>query len=199
MSLKQNIQPDPAFSDFLALSRDICLKPRVTVRAIVNRNPRFYQREIILSSAVLAGLLSWPQGAEWIVLSTLLNLVLFVISLYATAFLIWMTGKPFLKGQARFEELCAALVWAMVPMLFGSMLAFLASLFGAGIGVDILQLLFMLYSVHLMIFTVAEVQRFSLGKSVLNQFLAMVLMLLPLLPFAGALIIALKTMMPLSF
>lgn len=171
--------PRPEKPDFFVLCRDICIRPRATIRAIVEYDPACMHRDMILAVSVTSGLLGFRGGSDMMVLEFGLNLVLLVISIYSTALLIWITGKP-LGGKATFMQICAAIIWPMSPTLAGTIIAFVLMMFTEGFLPDIVQLLSLLYSFHLMNYTLAEVQEMSHWNSFINQVLAIILPLLPL-------------------
>ena len=164
----------------IPISKDIWRHPRQTIRRVVDYDPKFGQREIILTLSAVSGLLALPQGFDMALLEAVLNFILLIASIYSMAALLWITGKP-MGGKAGFQELNAAMVWPMVPAIWGTLIAFLL-LNTEQIG-DIVQGLFYLYSFHIMVETVAEVQGFSSWRSFFSQLLALILSILPFLFF----------------
>lgn len=178
--------------NLLALSRQIWMQPRLTIRQVVDYNPQLGQREIILTLAGVSGLLALPQGIGMMLLEFGLNLILLFISIYPMAWLLWLTGKP-LGGKAGFGELCAAMIWPMVPSIIGCLFAL--PLLNTELAGDLIQALFYLYSFHIMVQTVAEVQGFSGWRSFFNQLFALLISLLPFLLFWNQIYSILKTLM----
>jgi hypothetical protein len=178
MSNPSHLAPDnPLLTerpDFWDCAQGMCLHPRVTIRRIVDYDPLYGQ--VILMGALTLSLaaLDLKNGLLAFLGSALLNGSVYVLSLYSTALLFWVSGKP-LQGKARLTEMCAAVVWSMTPALLGNVLTFatlpvLGDAWGIAIG-----LIAYLYAFQLMLATVAEVQRFTLVQSFLNQLLAMIL------------------------
>jgi hypothetical protein len=166
--------------DLMAMSRLIWVHPRRAVRQVVDYNPWLGQKEIIAVLCGVSGLLALPQGLGMMALEILLNLLLLIISIYPMAWLLWLTGKP-MGGKASFSDLCAAMVWPMIPAIAGTLLAI--PLLGMETVGELVQGVFYLYSFHIMVQTVAEVQGFNGWQSFLNQLFALILSLLPLLFF----------------
>lgn len=174
--------------DFLLMTRPVLWElaqkiwrhPREVIRQVVAYDPWLGQRQIILVLSAVSGLLALPQGIEMMLLEFVLNLILLIASIHSMAWLLWITGKP-LGGKAKISELCAAMTWPMIPAIWSCVLAI--PLLGTALWGDLLQGLFYLISFHLMVQTVAEVQGFSGWRSFLNQLLALILSLLPLLFF----------------
>lgn len=192
--------PEPEETDFLALAREIWLKPRETIRTIVDYDPRYLQRGIVLALSAGSALLALRDGPMFMALEFILNYLLWIASIFGTALLLWLTGKP-LGGKATFQELVAALTWSMIPALLGLLFAFAMRLAGGAFdtNADIMQLLLYLYSFHLMVFTTAEVQGFSYWKSVLNQFLVLLVMIIPVILFMNVIMQFVGKYVPLPF
>lgn len=166
--------------NLISLAQDIWRHPKAVVRQVVDYDPWFGQKEIILILSGVSGLLALPSGVDMMVLEIILNLVILILSIYSMAWLLWITGKP-LGGKATMAELCAAMVWPMVPAIWGTLFAL--PLLGAEPWGDVLQGVVYLYSFHIMIHTVAEVQAFNEWRSFWNQLFALILSLLPVLFF----------------
>jgi hypothetical protein len=192
--------PDAEETDFLELVRDIWLKPRETIRVIVDYDPRYLQRGLILALSLASGLLALRDGLGMMMLETLLNCVVWIISIYGTAGLLLLTGK-LLQGKATFAELSAALTWSMIPALAGLLAAFALRLAGGmfDMGGDVLQVLLSLYSFNLWVVTVAEVQQFPTWKAGLNHLLVLLVLLLPVLFFIGPILDFFRKLIPGSF
>lgn len=166
--------------ELMALAKEVWVRPRAVVRQVVDYDPWWGQREIILVLSGVSGLLALPQGLDMMLLEVVLNLALLILSIYSMAWLLWLTGKP-MGGKASVAELCAAMTWPMVPSILGTLLA-LPLLNAEPLG-DLLQGVFYLYSFHIMVQTVAEVQGFGSWRSFFNQLFALIISLLPLLFF----------------
>lgn len=188
--------PPPEFS---RLAKEIWLRPRATIRTVVDYHPRYKQREIILYFSLAGGLESWRSGADisqylgfspllaiggLVLTSTLLDFIVLLISLYGTAWLLKITNRM-MDGKASFDELATALTWAMVPALFGVIFSVAASLLGDLLGwlPTVIELVLLMYSLNLMVFTVAEVQQYSVRQSIIHQLIILAILLLPLLLF----------------
>ncbi|HEY9688192.1 MAG TPA: YIP1 family protein [Coleofasciculaceae cyanobacterium] len=189
--------PDAEETDFLELARNIWLKPRETIRVIVDYDPRYLQRGLILALSLASGLLALRDGLGMMMLETVLNFVMWIVSIYGTAFLLLLTGK-LLKGKATFMELVAALTWSMIPALAGLLAAFALRLAGGvlDLGADVLQVLLSLYSFHLWVLTVAEVQRFPAWKAGVNHLLVLLVLLIPVLFFIGPILAFFRNLIP---
>jgi len=166
--------------DLMTLARQVWTQPRAVVREVVDYNPAFGQWKILLTLAGASGLLALPSGVDMMFLEIMLNLIILVLSIYSMAVLLWLTGKP-MGGKASVAELCCSMTWPMVPSIWGTLLA--VPLLGMEPWGDLLQGVLYLYSFHIMVQTVAEVQGFSAWRSFFNQLFALILSLLPLLFF----------------
>ena len=162
---------------------DIWWKPRATIRAVVDRDPAYYQQELFWAVVILSSLAALPM--ELLALNFFANLLVYGLSVYATGWLVWLTGRP-LGGEGRPQEICTAIVWSFVPTI-GTLVVdkalglFLPPNDWVSIG---LFLIGMFWSLKLILFTIAEIQRFSVWESILNQLLALGVMLVPLIPLA---------------
>jgi hypothetical protein len=186
-------KPAPGKPDFNRLAIAICIHPRKAMREILDYNPGYLHLELMVWYSVACGLVALRDGLGMVLLEFFLNLILLVISIYSMALLLWLTGKP-LGGKASFMAVCATLIWPMMPALFGTILV----VFMAGAGGDLveggIQAICYLYSFHLMNETLAEAQEFSMAKSLVNQVVAMIVMLSPALLFWGAITQALQNL-----
>jgi hypothetical protein len=174
-----------------ALAQRVWMHPRDVIRDVVAYDAFFGQREIILLLSAVSGLLAYPMGIDMMLLEAVLNFLALIAGTYSMAWLIWITGKP-MGGKATLAELCAAMIWPMVPAIWGTLLAL--PLLAVETWCSILQGLFYLYSFHLMVETIAEVQGFGRWNSFLNQLFALILSLLSLLFFWNQIMGALRTL-----
>lgn len=165
------------------------------MREILDYNPGYLHLEIMVALSIACGLVALRSGFDMVLLEFFLNLVLLVVSIYSTALLLWLTGKP-LGGKASFMAICATLIWPMMPALFGTILVVFLAGAGGDLAEGLIQAVCYLYSFHLMNETLAEAQEFSLAKSLLNQTLAMIIMLSPALFFIGPIMQAWNTLLP---
>lgn len=173
-------QPKKQKPKLMTLAQDIWRQPRAVIRQVVDYDPWLGQREIILCLSGVSGLLAWPLGVEMMILEVTLNFVILILSIYSMAWLLWLTGKP-MGGKASIPDLCASMTWPMVPAIWGTVLAL--PLMGNEFLSTLLQGLLYLYSFHLMVETVAEVQGFAYWRSFFNQLFALIISLLPILFF----------------
>lgn len=173
---KQSVtKPNP-----IKLAERIWRHPRAVIREVVDYDPWYGQKEIVLVLSGVSGLLALPSGVDLMFMEVILNLIILILSIYSMAWLLWITGKP-MGGKANMAELCASMTWPMIPAIWGTLFAL--PLLGADPWGDLVQLLLYLYSYHLMVETVAEVQGFSKWRSFFNQLFALILSLLPCLFF----------------
>ena len=182
--------------NLIHLAQDIWRQPEAVVRQVVEYDPWFGQKEILLILAGVSGLLALPSGLDMMLLEIVLNLIVQVVTIYSMAWLLWITGKP-LGGKATIAELCAAMVWPMIPAIWGTL--FTIPLLNVEPWEIIVQGVFYLYSFHIMVHTVAEVQAFSKWRSFWNQLLALILSLLPFLYFWRDISAAINNLTSLHF
>ncbi|MFA5250202.1 MAG: YIP1 family protein [Parachlamydiales bacterium] len=179
------------FSPWLAM----LMKPKVTIRAIVDLNPNYR----LLLLAWLYGFCSLLGIAQNVGLGEKSASLLFVAPLFLLAplwgfalfsfssWFVFLSGK-LLKGQARYREVRAAYAWSNVPLFFNAFFwVFLIVLFGKDLfaeatlraaltnakafllmGAVFGQVVFSIWSMVLYVAALAEVQRFSLFRSVFN-------------------------------
>ncbi|MGE3330269.1 MAG: Yip1 family protein [Candidatus Melainabacteria bacterium] len=188
LTVSSPFRKKPTAPAIMPLAQDVWKHPRRVVRTVVDYNPWFGQAEILLVLSGVSGLMALAYGMDMVLLEVVLNFMLSVVSVYSMAWLLWLTGKPF-GGRAGFAELSAAMVWPMVPAIAGTVVAFVLGAFPLG-GLplpDLIQGLFYLFSFHLMVETIAEVQGFGAWNSFWSQMLALLISLLPLLLFWGQL------------
>jgi hypothetical protein len=189
--------PKPEKPDFFSMAKEMCVHPQETMRVIVDYDPHYMQRDIILALSAVSGLLAIRDGMGMMLLEAVLNFILLVAGTYSMAALLWLTGKPF-GGKATFVEICAALIWPMIPAFFGTIVTFFLMFTGVEFVGDLLQGVCYLYSFHIMVNTVAEVQDFTYWQSFWNQLLALFISILPFLFFIGPIINLIKTLIPLG-
>ncbi len=180
----------------------IWVKPKITIRKIVDYNPNF--RLFVLSAIYgFASLMSSSQGLalgtnlhfflilfSCIIVSPLWGYIVFSIS----SFFIFFTGK-WLKGQAKYREIRSAIAWSNAPMIVNVFLwILLLIIFREDILKDfptafflskaqrvvlflilLCQLVISIWIIVLYINALSEVQRFSIGKAILNIIIAIVI------------------------
>lgn len=186
------------FIEALQLCWQVCIKPRETMREVLDRDEKFLQYELLIAFIVLSAITPIYYIFFSVILIPLYAL-LFGVSTYFTAWLVWLTGKP-MGGQGSFNALATAVVWSCAPAILGTFVGLAMSFggpglfaLGAGDGIisislyDWLQLILMLWSFKLIIFTVAEAQGFTFWRSVANLSISTLIMLaivaVPLLLF----------------
>lgn len=176
--------------------------PKSTIRSIVNYDPNY--RLYILSAiygfvSLIGSFQSFALGRA-INFYYLLIIGLIIAPIWGylifsfASFFIHLTGK-WLKGQAKYKEIRACIAWSNVPMIGNLILwIFLLIIFKSDIFNDfpgsfeitipqrsilfivmLSQLILSIWVIVLYINSLAEVQKFSVGKSVLNMILAVIL------------------------
>jgi hypothetical protein len=187
LSLDNNLPPERP--DFWECAQGICVHPYVTIRRIVDYDSSYGQLILLGALVITSAAADLKNGIGAFLLAVFVYAGFHAFNIYSLAALFWITGKP-LNGKARFIEVCAAIVWPFFPVILGNIVGFAISPFlGPTLGI-IIVLLASLYSFKLMIGTLAEVQGFTLGQSLLNQLLAallgLALLLIPIIIFWGA-------------
>jgi len=184
--------------NLLQLAGEVWLHPRRVIRTVVDFDPWFGQIDIIVALSAASGLLALPMGVGFMALEIIMNVLLTVLTLYPMAGFLWLAGWP-MGGRASYAALSASMVWPMVPAIVGVLVAYLLLNYQPG-GfpvADIIQGVFYLFSFHLMVQTVAEVQQFGAWKSFWSQLLALLISLLPCLLFWNQLMGWIKPLMSL--
>jgi len=171
-------QPATEALDFWDCMQGICLRPYKTIRKIVDANPRYGQLQLFSLLVVSTALQDLKHGLSQFLLSVLLAVLVWAISIYPTIAAIWFTGKQ-LKGKGSFTEITTAFLWAMSPTILGNIVVFSMSAFIPEMLSALLMVLFFLFGIKLTLATVAEVQGFTLWESVANQAYALLLMCIP--------------------
>jgi hypothetical protein len=180
----------------------IWTRPKATIRSIVDYDPDY--RLFVLSAIYgLVSLISTCQSfalgqtvnlffllISCLILAPFWGYFVFSIS----AFIIQLTGK-WLKGQANYKEIRASIAWSNVPMIGNLILwIFLLIIFkenllkdfpqsyeisnlerGILFGVLLTQLVLSIWVLVIYINSLAEVQKFSIGKAILNIILSVIL------------------------
>ena len=180
----------------------IWVRPKQTIRQIVDYNSNF--RLFFLSFFYgLVSLLSLSQSmSAGNVINVFLMFIICIIfaPLWGylvfsfSSFFIYYTGK-WLKGEAKYNEIRAAIAWSNVPMMgnlllwiimigfFGSIVfknfpadyPLLSSQTAVLFAILFLQLILSIWVLVLYINTLAEVQKFSIAKSIINIIIAVVI------------------------
>ena len=179
------------------------VKPRKTIKSIVDVNPNsglwilsaFYGFSSLLYLAEVFSLGDWVNfylilfGS--LVLSPLWGYIFFTF----TAYVVYLMGK-LVRGKGRYKEIGAAVVWANGPMVINAVLwvvlviFYKTSLFRDFPGGHILsanettlfliilliQLILVIWTLILFLQALSEVQKFSIGFSILNAILTSVVL-----------------------
>lgn len=162
----------------------IATRPRATIRAIVDANPR---RHVWLLAA--ASGLGWPVLGGPTAVRPLLFFIApvgAVVLLYVNGALVRWTGS-WLGGSASSAEVRAALAWSNVPTIFLLAIRVAASLLGAdllfagrgALAWTIFRGLVSLWVSGLTLVCLAEVHRFSMLRATWSLLLAGLLLALP--------------------
>ena len=180
----------------------IFVKPRQTIRAIVDVNPNF--RLFVLSAiygfcSLLGVAQNFGLGDRKEILAAMLPLLLlapvwgYLVFSFSSWF-VFIMGK-LLKGQGSYRQVRAAYAWSNVPLIVNAFLwillivVFRSSLFSETalkgiltqgsslllIGVVFSQLIFSLWGLVIYVIGLSEVQRFSILKTLVNLFLSLLL------------------------
>ncbi len=177
-------------------------QPKSTIRSIVDYDPNY--RLYVLSAiyglvSLISTFQSFALGLK-INFFLLLLLCLIVAPLWGyivfsiSSFFIHLTGK-WLKGQAKYKEVRASIAWSNIPMI-GNLILWCILLFifkqdllkdfpasyeitnpqkTILFGILLSQLILSIWVLVLYINSLAEVQKFSVGKAILNIILAVIL------------------------
>ncbi|NGX32802.1 MAG: hypothetical protein K1060chlam4_00855 [Candidatus Anoxychlamydiales bacterium] len=178
------------------------VKPKTTIRKVVDYNPNF--RLFWLSAiygivSLLSSSQSFALGHRFhfflvlflcLVIAPLWGYIVFSVS----SFFIFLSGK-WLKGSAKYKEVRSAIAWSNAPMIVNIFLwILLLSIFREDMLRDfpasfvfskaqrvflflilLSQLVVSVWIIVLYINALSEVQRFSIGKAILNILIAMVI------------------------
>ena len=174
--------------------KEVWLHPRSTIKAILKYDPKY----MVLPLAALAGIannaldfeaLDVIIGGSSFIGSVFVAAILGIVSLYISGFLLSLTGK-WIGGKADALKLRATIAWASVPVV-ASLVLFIPLFFAlnselmgiialSGIVLTILGI----WSLVLQVGMISEIQKFSIGKTILNIILAVIVILIPLLILA---------------
>lgn len=178
------------------------VKPKTTIRKVVDYNPNF--RLFWLSAiygivSLLSSSQSFALGHRFhfflvlflcLIVAPLWGYIVFSVS----SFFIFLSGK-WLKGSAKYKEIRSAIAWSNAPMIVNIFLwILLLSIFREDMLRDfpasfvfskaqrvflflilLSQLVVSVWIIVLYINALSEVQRFSIGKAILNILIAMVI------------------------
>jgi len=173
--------------------KEVWLHPRNTIKAILKYNPKY----MVLPLAALAGiansaiefeLMDGIIGGSSFIGSSIVAALLGIVSLYVSGFLLSLTGS-WIKGKANALKLRAVVAWSGVPIV-ASLLLFIPLFFALNSGAtgtvatsSFVSLILGVWSLVLYIGMIAEVQKFSIWKSILNILLVLIILLIPALLF----------------
>ena len=180
----------------------IWTRPRQTIRAIVESNPRSQLWVLLVLGGIATALnraIYKPVGdtlplAPILTAILIMGLVAGIIRVYAFPWLLRMIGT-YLGGKATLPELRATAAWSMVPLIWGLLLWIPGlALYGREwfmsmhptMAQNPLPALFLLlvtvvltvWSVVISVITIAEVQKFSVWKAILNAILAGIILMI---------------------
>lgn len=183
---------------------EMWVKPRETIRKIKKDNPKVGLKLLswFLGCLLLFNIfqiysvsvrLSFP-----ILLLSLFILAPLVGYLYLSlsAWFLTVCGK-WIKGKGKFQEIRAALAWSSVPLIASVLLWFiLLGFFGKGLfahfpanlnlsmleiylvmGITLVQLGFSLWAMILYLYSLAEIQQFSISQAIINTIIAFIAVL----------------------
>ena len=174
--------------------KEVWLHPRNTIKTILKYDPKY----MVLPLAALVGIannaLDFESsdvivGGSSFIGSVLVAAILGIVSLYISGFLLSLTGR-WIKGEANALKLRAAIAWSGVPVV-ASLILFIPLFFALNssamgiIGVSSIAVIILgVWSVILQVGMISEIQKFSIGKAILNIILAFIVILIPLLILA---------------
>jgi hypothetical protein len=196
------------------LGVNLCFNPRGIIGSVLSTAP--YRLTLILAAGVgltqAAGAVfdAPDEGAYSALLKFLAVLVLAppigILLLYVRGFILHRAGR-FLHGKAHHREVRTALAWSEIPLLLGSGVLLLqivmgglgpAAAGGAGdhslpvllsqAGFGLLHAMFGLWAFSLLLHTIAEIQGFSMGRSLASIVLAAAMVIIPMVIVGGLLI-----------
>lgn len=185
--------------------RTMWLEPRATIRSVVSQNPGrslWLLAAVYGFSSILNGYQSAALGGEVATWMLVLFAMIFAPIWGYIVFCIWgwliaLTGK-LLKGEGNFYTIRAAYAWSCVPLAANAVLWFLLiALFGGKIfqsAVDghlltqgqittlfvllIGKMVFVIWAIVLYLNALAEVQKFSVLRAIVNVIIAGVIAIL---------------------
>lgn len=193
----------PVFNQLL----EIWLRPRATIRSIVETNP--YRFVWIL--AAISGIYQWLDNAvkreagDTLALATIVIFALVlgsiggIVTLHVAGFLFRVSGELF-GGRASGEEVRAALAWSSVPdsfllllyipyiVLFGREGFMSVELGGEYTEIQMIATLFLgvvvglplvVWKAYISVMTMAEVHRFAWWKGLLTYLVGFAIVLIP--------------------
>ncbi|MGD2170251.1 MAG: YIP1 family protein [Chlamydiota bacterium] len=172
----------------------IWTQPKKTIRAIVNKDPRyhfFYLATIYALQTILFLANNWQlaqvYSVVFIVFAAIAVSPFFgVVFLYFNTWVLHFTGK-WLKGNAPFLHVRAALSWSKVPLIISLLMWFVLLVFSSDIilskgegaittlFINLISLIAGIWSFVILVQNVQEVQGFTIARSIGNVILAFVI------------------------
>lgn len=173
--------------------------PRKTIREIIDQNPKrgFIWLASLYAFQYLLFTVGFSlTGTPWIlfVISLLISPVLGILWFYVYGWFLTFTGR-WLKGKATGEQLRSAFAWSKVPVMVNYPIWIILVISSGSIFfsygpllsvMNLIMLAISIWSLVLLIGMVAEVQGFSIGRSIANILLASLIFCL--IPFLISLI-----------
>lgn len=160
----------------LSYFKGVWFNPRTTIRSIVDTDSQYMMFAIILFISATSTFTLPSSTSVWLLpVAFVVMVIFFVAFLYLSAFLMSWTGK-WLNGQSTQEELRTAYLWASIPTGTGYALAIVITLLTTGnlLGVEdqiassLIILITSAWTLVIYVLMVAELQKFSLWKAILN-------------------------------
>ena len=189
----------------------IWIKPRETIRYIINTNPTKY----VFIIAMVYGMLEFLNkaieknyGESMSLVSIFIQSIVFgsllgILALFINAALIKWTGK-WIGGKANFDEIMAAIAWGIVPLLTGVIILYipLFIFFGKDLFINeivfqpnsfktifliifgVIEIIALIWTIIVFLKCLSEVQGFSVWKALGNTLLAFLVVFIPLIILA---------------
>lgn len=180
--LDESSPPLPPERDFVALAKQSLLQPRVVIRKVIDYDATFMTSRLIGYTGLLSGY-SPLLELNLLIMNLLLTVGFAYFTAYLTAASFWAAGK-LLSAKVPFQHVLAATAWSLIPTFMGAMVQVASSVGGEPIYLigQIVFLLGVVWSMKLLIWMMAEVQQFSLFKSMVSSIIALVLSAIPFIP-----------------
>lgn len=178
-------------------------KPRAAIRGIIDSNPR-YGLLYLVSVFMLQNLFFyanwWSFGVKLapsaiIIAALILSPLIGMVWVYFAGWIFYFTGR-WLNGRAPASHLRAALAWSKIPVIFNLLMwiililidpktAFILNSKGSStVLINFVNLATGIWSFVLLIQCIREIQRFSIGRSIINIAMGWVIYFLFIMIFA---------------
>lgn len=217
-SLSPPVDPAPGrFGELMRMVRlgvNLCFNPRGIIGRVLSAAR--YRFTLILAGGVgltqaAGAVLDASDGGAFSALLKFLAVLIVappigILLLYVRGFILHRAGR-FLHGKAHHREVRTALAWSEIPLLLGGGVLLLqivmgdlglAAAGGAGnhslpvllsqAGFGLLNAVFGLWAFSLLLHTIAEIQGFSMGRSLASILLAAAMVIIPMAIIGGLLI-----------